>query len=50
VRDFQKASSVVHVTREGLARLSGPVASLAGYEGFVAHRLAVTHRGGKAGD
>ena len=50
VRDFQKSSSVVHVTVEGLARLSGPVACLAGYEGFAAHRLAVTLRGGKAGD
>jgi histidinol dehydrogenase len=44
LRDFQKASSVVHVTAEGLARLSGPVARLADYEGFTAHALAVTRR------
>jgi len=46
LRDFQKASSVVHVTAEGLAGLAGPVACLAGYEGFAAHALAVTHREG----
>ena len=37
LRDFQKSSSVVHVTAEGLARL-------AAYEGFAAHALAVTRR------
>jgi len=46
LRDFQKASSVVHVTAEGLAGLAGPVARLAGYEGFAAHALAVTRREG----
>jgi len=46
LRDFQKASSVVHVTAEGLAGLAGPVAHLAGYEGFAAHALAVTRREG----
>jgi histidinol dehydrogenase len=46
LRDFQKASSVVHVSAEGLAGLAGPVARLAGYEGFAAHALAVTRREG----
>ncbi len=46
LRDFQKSSSVVHVTAEGLAGLAGPVARLAGYEGFAAHALAVTRREG----
>ena len=44
LRDFQKSSSVVHVTAEGLAGLAGPVARLAAYEGFAAHALAVTRR------
>jgi histidinol dehydrogenase len=44
LRDFQKASSVVQVTAEGLARLAGPVTRLAGYEGFAAHAMAVTGR------
>ncbi len=44
LRDFQKASSVIHVTGEGLARLAGPVARLAEYEGFTAHAMAVTRR------
>jgi len=44
LRDFQKTSSVVYVTAEGLAGLAGPVARLAGYEGFAAHALAVTRR------
>jgi histidinol dehydrogenase len=44
LRDFQKSSSVVHVTAEGLAGLAGPVARLAAYEGFAAHALALTRR------
>jgi histidinol dehydrogenase len=44
LRDFQKVSSVVHITSQGLARLADPVARLAGYEGFAAHALAVTRR------
>jgi histidinol dehydrogenase len=48
LRDFQKASSVVYVTGQGLARLAGPVTRLADYEGFAAHALAVTRRGARA--
>ncbi len=44
LRDFQKVSSVVQVTSQGLASLAAPVAHLAGYEGFAAHALAVTRR------
>jgi histidinol dehydrogenase len=45
VRDFLKYSSVLHVTSQGVSSLSDAVASLASYEGFPAHALAV-HRNG----
>jgi histidinol dehydrogenase len=49
VRDFMKHSSLLYVTTEGASRLYGPVASLADYEGFSAHALAVHRRAGAAG-
>jgi histidinol dehydrogenase len=45
VRDFLKASSVVYVTPRGVEALTGPVSTLAAYEGFPAHALAVRRRG-----
>ncbi len=45
VRAFLKSSSVVYVASEGVASLSDAVASLATYEGFSAHALAVRRRG-----
>jgi histidinol dehydrogenase len=44
VREFLKSSSVVYVTRAGLEGLRGPVSTLARYEGFPAHALAVERR------
>jgi len=44
VREFLKSSSIVYVTRAGLEGLRGPVSTLARYEGFAAHALAVEHR------
>ena len=44
VRDFLKASSVVHLTAGGVGELAGPVTALAEYEGFPAHARAVRHR------
>jgi histidinol dehydrogenase len=49
VRDFLKYSSVLYVTTGGASRLYGPVASLASYEGFPAHALAVSRRAEEAG-
>jgi histidinol dehydrogenase len=45
VRDFLKSSSVVYVASGGVSSLSDAVASLASYEGFPAHALAVSRRG-----
>jgi histidinol dehydrogenase len=44
VRDFIKSSSVVYVTDRGVSSLTDAVASLAVYEGFPAHALAVRMR------
>jgi len=46
VREFVKASSVVHVSAAGLETLRRPVATLARYEGFAAHAMAVEKRPG----
>lgn len=48
VRAFLKSSSVVYVASQGVPSLSGPVATLAEYEGFSAHALAVRLRGNRA--
>jgi histidinol dehydrogenase len=45
VRDFLKSSSVLYVASRGVSTLSDAVASLAEYEGFSAHALAVRRRG-----
>jgi histidinol dehydrogenase len=45
VRAFLKSSSVVHVAAQGVSALQDTVASLADYEGFSAHALAVRRRG-----
>ena len=47
VREFVKTSSVVHVTAAGLEALRRPVATLARYEGFAAHAMAVEKRAGE---
>jgi histidinol dehydrogenase len=44
VREFLKSSSIVYVTEAGLEGLRGPVSTLARYEGFAAHALAVESR------
>jgi histidinol dehydrogenase len=44
VPDFQKRSSFVHVTEEGFRTLAPTAATLADYEGFPAHALAVRRR------
>ena len=45
VRDFVKSSSVLYVGSRGVSALTDAVASLAAYEGFSAHALAVRRRG-----
>ena len=45
VRDFVKYSSVVYLTEDGLKGASGPVVTMADYEGFVTHGDAVKKRG-----
>jgi histidinol dehydrogenase len=45
VRAFLKSSSVVYVASEGITTLRDSVASLAAYEGFSAHEMAVRRRG-----
>jgi histidinol dehydrogenase len=45
VRDFMKYSSVIEITREGLATMSPHVKALAEYEDFPAHKNAFTGRG-----
>jgi histidinol dehydrogenase len=45
VRAFLKSSSVVYVASQGVTALQDTVASLASYEGFSAHALAVSRRG-----
>ena len=45
VRSFLKSSSVLYVTSQGVPSLRDAVASLAEYEGFSAHALAVRRRG-----
>jgi histidinol dehydrogenase len=45
VRAFVKSSSVLYVTSGGVASLTDAVSSLAAYEGFSAHALAVRRRG-----
>ncbi|MBN2551273.1 MAG: histidinol dehydrogenase [Spirochaetales bacterium] len=49
VRDFLKSSSVLYVGAQGVPALGDPVATLAAYEGFSAHELAVRRRGPQAG-
>ncbi|MDF1568624.1 MAG: histidinol dehydrogenase [Spirochaetaceae bacterium] len=44
VGDFKKRSSVVYLTRDGLNGLRGHAAVLAEYEGFPAHKRALTDR------
>jgi histidinol dehydrogenase len=44
VPDFQKRSSYVNVTEEGFRTLAPTAATLADYEGFPAHALAVRRR------
>ncbi|MCD6120912.1 MAG: histidinol dehydrogenase [Spirochaetales bacterium] len=44
VHDFMKFSSVVYITKEGLEGLSPDVITLADYEGFEAHALALRER------
>lgn len=44
VRDFLKSSSVVYVSERGIGELSVPVTTLADYEGFDAHALAIRRR------
>lgn len=44
VRDFMKYSSVIYTTKSGSALLADPVATLAEYEGFPAHRNAALRR------
>ncbi|MBN1837741.1 MAG: histidinol dehydrogenase [Spirochaetales bacterium] len=44
VREFMKSSSVLYVTEAGLEGLRSPVISLARYEGFAAHALALERR------
>jgi len=44
VRDFIKYSSVVYATQEGYEALSGPVTTLADYEGFETHAEAFRKR------
>jgi len=45
VRSFLKSSSVLYVGSRGVSCLSDAVVSLAAYEGFSAHALAVRRRG-----
>jgi histidinol dehydrogenase len=49
VRDFLKSSSVLFVGSAGVPVLTDSVVSLAAYEGFSAHELAVRRRGGHDG-
>ena len=44
VRDYLKRSSICYVTPEGFSQLQGPAATLAEYEGFPAHAMAVRRR------
>lgn len=44
VRDFQKFSSVISATAEGLDNISQTVTTLAEYEGFPGHAQALTRR------
>ncbi len=44
VRDYMKRSSICYVTRDGFSRLRDPAATLAEYEGFPAHAMAVRRR------
>jgi len=44
VRDYVKRSSICYVTPEGFSQLQGPAATLAEYEGFPAHVMAVRRR------
>jgi histidinol dehydrogenase len=49
VRAFLKCSSVLYVASQGACSLSDAVDSLASYEGFSAHALAVRRRGDSTG-
>lgn len=44
VWDFLKRSGIGYLNREGYARLSGTTATLADYEGFPAHAMAIRKR------
>jgi histidinol dehydrogenase len=46
VPDFLKRISIAEVRANGFAALAGPTITLADYEGFEAHALAVRERGG----
>ncbi len=45
VRDFQRSSTVIEAEEEALRRLAPHIVTLADYEGFPAHALAIRRRG-----